>query len=158
MEKHAEMERRYATTVRRTRLHTIGWFMSLKQILDEKRITKRKELLSLYLRNHTGELDDNETTHFKHIFAQWYEPDDTDTKFYVSDISSVRIRGNNCFQINVNNVWYPTSIKRLSGSNVTPKICLTRALRNAIEPQIMKYRLHLFTFQAPIIYVIHSFC
>jgi hypothetical protein len=118
--------------------------MSLKQILDEKRITKRKELLSSYLKNNTGELDDNEITHFKHIFAQWYEADDTVTKFDVSDISSVRIirdRGNNCFQINVNNVWYPTSIKRLSGSNITPKICLTRALRNAIESQIMKYRL-----------------
>ena len=40
----------------------------------------------------------------------------------------------------VDNNWYPTSIKRLSGSNRNDKANLIRSLRNAIEPQIKNFR------------------
>jgi hypothetical protein len=44
--------------------------------------------------------------------------------------------GNKCFCILVND----TSIKRLSGGNRNDKANLIRALRNAIEPQIIDFR------------------
>ena len=118
--------------------------MSLELVINEKTITSRKSLLSNYLKNNNvGILTENEGTFFKHIFEKFYTPDEQYTKFNVSQISNVDIvkdRGNNCFRIEVDNEWYPTSIKRLSGSNRTEKANLIRSLRNAIESQINNFR------------------
>ena len=120
--------------------------MSLELVINEKTIKKRHLLLSYYLRNNNvGILNENETLFFKHIFEKFYTPDEEYSKFNVSQISNVSIvkdnYGNKCFSIFVNNNWFPTSIKRLSGSNRTNKSNLIRSLRNAIEPQINNFRI-----------------
>jgi hypothetical protein len=121
--------------------------MSLASVLIEKTQKARNEFLSNYLnRENTGALPEEEEIHFKHIFEIYYTPDDKDIKFNVKDISSVNIMKNKygvkCFCICVNNQWYPTSIKRLSGSSKrTQNAILRRALRNAIEEQINDYRI-----------------
>jgi hypothetical protein len=118
--------------------------MSLELVINEKTITSRKSLLSNYLKNNNvGILTENEGIFFKHIFQKFYTPDKEDIKFNVEQISNVNIvkdRGNNCFRIEVDNEWYPTSIKRLSGSNRTEKAKKIRSLRKAIEPQINNFR------------------
>ena len=119
--------------------------MSLELVINEKTITSRKSLLSNYLKNNNvGILTENEGIFFKHIFQKFYTPDKEDIKFNVEQISNVSIienRGNKCFSILVDNIWYPTSIKPLSGSSRNEKRNLERALRNAIEPQINNFRL-----------------
>jgi hypothetical protein len=120
--------------------------MSLELVINEKTMKNRKSLLSNYLKNNNvGILPENECVFFKHIFEKFYTPDEEDTKFQVSQISNVSIvkdnYGNNCFSILVNNIWVRTSIKRLSGSNRTDNANLIRSLRNAIEPQIINFRI-----------------
>jgi hypothetical protein len=119
--------------------------MSLELVITEKIIQKRRILLSNYLKyNNVGDLTENEGLFFKHIFEKFYTPDKKDIKFNVSEISNVAIvksdYGDKCFSIFVNNTWFPTGIKRLSGSNRTDKENLMRSLRNAIEPQINHFR------------------
>jgi hypothetical protein len=119
--------------------------MSLELVINEKTIKKRYLLLSDYLKNNNvGILTEIEILYFKHIFEKFYTPDEEYTKFNVSEISTVsivnNIHGNKCFSIFVNNEWFPTSIKRLSGSNRTDKANLIRSLRNAIESQIKNFR------------------
>jgi hypothetical protein len=118
--------------------------MSLELVINEKTITSRKSLLSNYLKNNNvGILTENEGIFFKHIFQKFYTPDNEDIKFNVGQISNVSIkknRGNKCFSILVDNIWYPTSIKPLSGSIRNENRERTRALRNAIEPQINNFR------------------
>jgi hypothetical protein len=119
--------------------------MSLELVINEKTITNRKSLLSNYLKNNNiGILTENESVFFKHIFQKFYTPDKEDIKFNVSQISSIHIvkdnYGKKCFSILVNNIWYPTSIRPLSGSSRNDKANLIRALRNAIEPQINNFR------------------
>ena len=119
--------------------------MSLELVINEKTIKNRHLLLSNYLKNNNVDvLSENEFIFFKHIFEKFYTPDDQYTKFNVSQISSTSIvkdnYGNKCFSILVDNNWYPTSIKRLSGSNRNDKANLIRSLRNAIEPQIKNFR------------------
>lgn len=119
--------------------------MSLELVINEKTITNRKNLLSNYLKNNNvGILTENESTFFKHIFQKFYTPDEEDIKFNITQISNVSIienRGNKCFSILVNNIWYPTSIKSLSGSIRNEKRNRERALRKAIEPQINNFRI-----------------
>lgn len=120
--------------------------MSLKQVLIEKTIKARYALLSDYLNNNTiGPISDSESNYFKEIFKNFYTPDNIYNKFKTDDISKISIVLNNygkkCFSICVNNEYYPTSIKRLSGSNRTKNINLKRALRNAIKEQIEDFRL-----------------
>lgn len=119
--------------------------MSLELVLHEKTIKNRHLLLSSYLKNNNvGVLSENEGEFFKHIFEKFYTPDEDDTKFSALQISNISIvqnnYGNKGFSILVDNVWVPTSIKRLSGSNRTDTANLRRSLRNAIEPQIQKFR------------------
>jgi hypothetical protein len=119
--------------------------MSLELVINEKTTKNRHLLLSNYLKNNrVGVLSENEVIFFKHIFEKYYTPDEQYTKFNISQISSISIvkdnYGNKCFSIFVENNWYPTSIKRLSGSNRNDKANLIRSLRNAIEPQITKFR------------------
>ena len=118
--------------------------MSLELVINEKTITNRKNLLSNYLKNNNvGILTENESTFFKHIFQKFYTPDEEDIKFNITQISNVSIienRGNKCFSILVDNIWYPTSKNPLSGSIRNEKKNLERALRNAIEPQINNFR------------------
>ena len=115
--------------------------MSLGAVLNEKTIKSRYALLSEYLkRNMVGELNEAETSYFRHIFSRFYTPDDNSTKFDAATILNVSIvndpRGNKCFSIQVDNVWYPASINRLAGSNRGEKANLARAMRDAIEEQI----------------------
>jgi hypothetical protein len=119
--------------------------MSLELVINEKTIKNRHLLLSNYLKNNNiGILTENESVFFKHIFQKFYTPDDKDIKFNVSQISSIHIvkdnYGKKCFSILVNNIWYPTSIRPLSGSSRNDKANLIRALRNAIESQINNFR------------------
>ena len=119
--------------------------MSLELVINEKTIKNRHLLLSNYLKNNNiGILTENESVFFKHIFQKFYTPDDEDIKFNVSQISSIHIvkdnYGKKCFSILVNNIWYPTSIRPLSGSSRNDKANLIRALRNAIESQINNFR------------------
>ena len=119
--------------------------MSLELVINEKTIKNRHLLLCNYLKNNNVDvLSENEFIFFKHIFEKFYTPDEQYTKFNVSQISSTSIvkdnYGNKCFSILVDNNWYPTSIKRLSGSNRNDKANLIRSLRNAIEPQIKNFR------------------
>jgi hypothetical protein len=119
--------------------------MSLEIVINEKTIKNRHLLLSNYLKNNNfGVLTENECVFFKHIFEKFYIPDEPCTKFNVSQISNISIvkdnYGNKCFSILVNNNWFPTSIKRLSGGNRNDKANLIRSLRNAIEPQIKNFR------------------
>jgi hypothetical protein len=119
--------------------------MSLELVINEKTIKNRHLLLSNYLKNNNvGVLSENEFIFFKHIFEKFYTPDEEYTKFNVSQISNTSILkdnyGNKCFSILVDNNWYPTSIKRLSGSNRNDKANLIRSLRNSIEPQIKNFR------------------
>ena len=120
--------------------------MSIETILEQPTIKKRHLLLSEYLnKTYKGELNEKDTIYFRQIFSKYYTPDDEDIKFDATTISNVSISldkwGNNYFSICVENKWYPTSIKRLAGSNRTDSANLKRALRNAIEPQIVKYRM-----------------
>ena len=119
--------------------------MSLELVINEKTIKNRNLLLSTYIKNNNvGILTENECVFFKHIFEKFYTPDEQYTKFNVSQISNISIvkdnYGNKCFSILVNNNWFPTSIKRLSGGNRNDKANLIRSLRNAIEPQIKNFR------------------
>jgi len=119
--------------------------MSLELVVNEKTIKNRHLLLSKYLKNNNvGILTENEIVFFKHIFEKYYTPDEQYTKFNISQISNISIvkdnYGNKCFSILVNNTWFPTSIKRLSGGNRNDKANLIRSLRNAIEPQIKIFR------------------
>ncbi len=119
--------------------------MSLKLVLNEKTIKNRYELLSTFLKNNKcGELNDDEKQYFKHIFIKYYTPDEEYTKFNFEDIIKVSITLDNwnkkCFSIYVNDTWFPTSIKRLAGSNRNEMNNLIRALRNAIQYQIIEYR------------------
>jgi hypothetical protein len=119
--------------------------MSLELVINEKTIKNRHLLLSNYLKNNNvGVLSENEAKFFKHIFEKFYTPDEQYTKFNVFQISTISIvkdnYGNKCFSILVDNNWYPTSIKRLSGGNRNDKANLIRSLRNAIEPQITTFR------------------
>ena len=120
--------------------------MSLELVINEKTIKNRNLLLSNYLKNNNiGILTENEGIFFKHIFEKYYIPDEQYTKFNISQISNISIikdnYGKKCFSINVNNTWFPTSIKRLAGSNRNEKANLIRSLRNAIEPQIKNFRI-----------------
>jgi hypothetical protein len=119
--------------------------MSLELVINEKTIKNRNLLLSSYLKNNNvGILTENECVFFKHIFEKFYTPDEQYTKFNVSQISNISIVKDNyenkCFSILVNNNWFPTSIKRLSGGNRNDKANLIRSLRNAIESQIKNFR------------------
>jgi len=119
--------------------------MSLALGINEQTIKSRRELLSKYLKNNnTGCLTEREEVYFKHIFQKYYTPDVEYEKFDIKFITSVSIVKDsycrNCFSICVNNIWYPTSIVRLSGSNRTEKANLIRALRYAIEEQINNFR------------------
>jgi hypothetical protein len=119
--------------------------MSLENIINEKTIKNRHFILSNYLKNNNVViLNKNDALSFKHIFEKFYTPDKQYTKFNASQISNISIMKDNyknkCFCIFVNDTWYPTSIKRLSGSNRNDKLNLIRALRNAIEPQINDFR------------------
>ena len=118
---------------------------TIKNVIHETTIKNRHIIMSNYLKNNkVGPLNKNDTLLFKDIFKKFYTPDEQNTKFSASQISNVSIMkdkyGNNCFHILVNNTWIPTSIKRLSGGNRNDKANLIRALRNAIEPQIIDFR------------------
>ena len=120
--------------------------MSLNSVINEKTIKSRYALLSNYLKdNNIGDLSESEIVYFKHIFEIYYTPDEEYTKFNIDTILNVTIvknsYGKKCFTIYVDDTWYPTSIKRLSGSNRTEKANLIRSLRNAIEPQIKHFRI-----------------
>lgn len=117
----------------------------LKGVINEPIIKKRYILLSDYLKQNSIGSINNDIIHFKNIFSKFYIPDDNEDKFDVSDITDVKIIydkwKNKCFSICVNNVWYPTSIKRLSGSGKrNNNDNLLRALRNAIKEQIYDFK------------------
>lgn len=119
--------------------------MSLETVINEKTIKNRHSILSNYLKNNNvGILNENDALWFKHIFEKFYTPDEQYIKFNVLQISNVSIvkdnYGNKCFCIFVNEIWFPTSIKRLAGSNRNDKANLIRALRKSIEPQINDFR------------------
>jgi hypothetical protein len=119
--------------------------MSLENVINGKTIKNRHLLLSNYLKNNNiCILSENESLYFKHIFEKFYTPDEQHTKISALQISNVSIvndnYGNKCFCIFVNDTWFPTSIKRLSGGNRNDKANLIRSLRNAIEPQINDFR------------------
>lgn len=119
--------------------------MSLEVVINEKTIKNRHLLLSNYLKNNNvGILTEPEIVFFKHIFEKFYTPDEQYSKFKSSQISNISIvkdnYGNKCFSIFVDNSWFPTSIKRLSGGNRNDKANLIRSLRNAIESQIENFR------------------
>ena len=122
--------------------------MSLELVTTQKKIKDRHILLSNYLKNNNvGFLNENDKVFFKDIFQKFYTPDKKDTKFNVSEILDVNIVkdtfGNKCFSILVDKIWYPTSIKRLSGTNNrSNNTNLLRALRNAIQPQINTFRIN----------------
>jgi len=120
--------------------------MSLESVINEKTIKGRHLLLSNYLKNHeVGTLPENDMLLYMHIYDKFYTPDKQYIKFNVSQISDICIKkdnyGNKCFNVFVNNTWFPQSIKRLAGGNKNDKANLIRSLRNAIEPQIANFRI-----------------
>jgi hypothetical protein len=122
--------------------------MSLELVLTETGIRKRYDLLSNYLKNNdVGELNEEESNYFREIFTRFYTPEERelDSKFPASIISKVHIIkrafSNNCFSLVVDDVPWPASIRRLCGSKITDRSNLIRAHRNAIEGQIMQFRI-----------------
>lgn len=114
-------------------------------IINTKTKKDRKKMLSDYLKsNKCGELDDDETKHFRQIFSKHYTPDNGEDKFNPFSISKVSIKIDNWnkkyFSIQVNNIWYPTSIQRLSGGNKNESLIFSRALRSDINEQIKIFR------------------
>lgn len=92
---------------------------TLKYVLTGKNQTERKNMLSKYLQSHVkGELSDVDQIYFKQVFQKFYTGE---KKAMQTDIQRVFIEndgyGGKCFQIEVNNMLHPTSIKRLSGGN-----------------------------------------
>jgi hypothetical protein len=82
--------------------------MLLEQVSNEKICKVRYKLLSDYLKNNTvGELRDGEKVLFKHLFSQFYTPDEDESKINSTNITCVSIvndsRRNKCFNIYVNN-------------------------------------------------------
>lgn len=121
--------------------------MSLELVMNKKTIKDRHLLLSNYLKEHDiGSLTETEGIFYKRIYELFYIPDKQYTKFDVFKISGISIMkdnyGNKCFNIFVNNTWYPQSIKRLAGGNKNDRVNLIRSFRHAIEPQIEGFRLY----------------
>ena len=121
--------------------------MSLLDIINTKTIGSRMKKFSFYLKtNKVGNLNKEETHYFKILFETHYTPDFEypETKFTYDQIKNVSITSakynNKCFQIYVDDTWYPCSIKRLSGSKRTELDNLNRALRLAIEKQIKEFK------------------
>ena len=121
--------------------------MSLSEVLNQKLIKTRDNLMSIYLRNNIGPLSAQETFFYKNIFSKYYTPEDIYTKFKITEIQSVKIIpngwGNRCFVIIVNNIEYPTSIRRLAGSKSgsNEKAYIKRAMREAINEQINNFKI-----------------
>lgn len=121
--------------------------MSLLDVINTKTIGERNKKLSSYLKNNKiGNLNEQEIHYFKILFEIHYTPDIEyqETKFTYEQIMEVALTdakyNNKCFQINVDDTWYPCSIKRLSGSKRKEESNLNRALRLAIESQITEFK------------------
>ena len=121
--------------------------MSLLDVINTKTIGEINKKLSLYLKNNEiGNSNEKETHYFKFLFETHYTPDIEyqETKFTYDQIEHVSITStkynNKCFEVYVDDIWYPCSIKRLSGSKRTESDNLNRGLRLAIEPQIKEFK------------------
>ena len=120
--------------------------MSLFEVLHEDLIKNRYKLLSDYLKNNIGLLNEHETQYYKILFEYNYTPDEIETKFNIKDIESVSIIpdgwGRRCFAVIVNSIQYPTSIRRLAGSKIgsNKNAYIKRAMREAIHDQINNFK------------------
>ena len=120
---------------------------SLADGLEEKRISERKKILSKFLKdNEVGQLSEDDEEQFRHIFQQFYTPEEQHEKFENKDIVGVHIGlalNNKCFKImhidNLNEL-IPASKKYLAGSQRTTKQSIAGAARLAIRPQINEWK------------------
>jgi len=118
--------------------------MSLNQVILTNTKSGRNTLLSNYLKKNSGLLNEEETNYFKIIFDLYYTPDNGEEKYNIDDIISVKIGKNKsyggcCFYIFINDIWKPTSIKKLAGTIINNNLIITRALRFAINEQILDF-------------------
>jgi len=78
------------------------------------------------------------------LFNMYYTPDCGEKK--LTSIDDVKIdkhpKGNYCFFVKSDNMWYSVSLDRLSGSKPNSNAHVTKALRNAIETQIKEFRIN----------------
>jgi hypothetical protein len=105
----------------------------------------RMKMLSAYLKDHDCiQLSREDTDIFLQIFEESYTADNNESKYDISEITSVRIErtpyGNKCFALRHKDRWIPTSIKKLCGQQTTTKQIIQRGLRYAIEWQIRDFR------------------
>jgi hypothetical protein len=120
--------------------------MSLIEVLQEKDQKKRQSILSDYLKyNNLDILNDEDYKLFIEIFEIFYTVEENEEKFNKDDIKSVKIDLNltyrtKQFMILVNDQWYPTSIKRLSGNTKSKNLIISTAFRNSIIDQIYEFK------------------
>ena len=106
----------------------------------------RRKILKEYLHStNKGEIPETEKDVFKKIFSTYYTTDEGQVKLAEEEIEKVRIGEDpewkkRCFEIYCNGDWWPASIKKLAGSTTSWKANRTRAMRNAIQPQIVAFK------------------
>lgn len=136
--------------------------MTLEEVIKEKFLKHRKELLSKYLKTHEGVLSEEDTKHFKYLFEKYYTPSGEQKKYEIEEIKSVKIGPNmkygkiyNCFYIYVPTTpnkyeWIDLSYRFLAGEKrqehrgkkitIYNDVHITKAMRNDIVYQIQEYR------------------
>jgi hypothetical protein len=99
----------------------------LTQVITEKTISKRKNLLSDFMKDHgVGILSDEDANTFREIFTLYYTPENGQEKYETTMIDAVRISPSGLFstlhfQILVNRLWVDCSVKYLAGSKRGPR-------------------------------------
>lgn len=118
----------------------------MEEVLLVKTQKERNTILSNYVKARPiGSLDSEHQRIFKIIYRHFYVPDEDEVKFNIQDIQDIKIDVHpkyfsKCFRIMVNDEWYSTSIKRLSGDQKTAHNLLINAMQLAILPHIEEFR------------------
>ena len=122
--------------------------VSLGDVLNKKAIKDRKKILGNFLKeNDVGKLSEENSDYFRHIFQQFYSPDEGEEKYENKDILEVKIGlsnwGDKCFVLHhaespKKNI--PAGIKYLAGAQRSKTLNFAKAARVAIQPQIDKFK------------------
>lgn len=117
---------------------------NLDCIFFENCIKKRQQILSNYLKNN-DKLNEYNKNIIKMLFHNNYECDYNEQKFDINQIDDViidrhKIYKTKMFQILVNQIYYPVSIKKLIGNKQNINLKYNIAYRNSIYDQIKNFR------------------
>lgn len=121
----------------------------LQRVLAARTMTERMTILSSCIKQYEGELDEASVTLFKQIFDKYYTPDDIEYKYapdvilrvYIASHPTPEYAHTKCFQLDISDGTRDVATyKRLAGSNRTKAQNLQRAMRHAIDDQILEYR------------------